>query len=173
MPARLPTRSPIPVPFPALPERPGPGALAAIWTKRAHRGPMDPHARAALVAGRGLVGSVDRSRRRQVTLLEAEVWEALMAALGATASPAARRANLLVRGIALARTRGRTLRVGAVRLRIGGEVTPCERMEEAVPGLQALMRPDWRGGVFAEVLAAAVQRSDADEIGRASCRERV
>jgi MOSC domain-containing protein YiiM len=113
---------------------------------------MDPHPRATLVAGRGLAGSVDRSRRRQVTLHEAEVWEALMTALGADAPPEARRANLLVRGIALARTRGRVLRVGAVRLRVGGELTPCERMDEAVPGLQSLMRPEWRGGVFAEVL---------------------
>jgi MOSC domain-containing protein YiiM len=117
---------------------------------------MDPLPRARLVAGRGLEGNVDRSRRRQVTLLEAEVWEALMAALGAAAPPVARRANLLVRGLSLVRTRGRILRLGtgagAVRLRVGGEVTPCERMDEAVPGLQRLMRPDWRGGVFAEVL---------------------
>ena len=129
-----------------------PGTLVAIYRKRVHRGPMDPLAEARLVPGQGIAGNADRSRRRQVTLVEAEVWEALMALLGADAPVAARRANLVVRGIRLPRTRGRVLRIGAVRLRIGGELTPCERMDEAVPGLQALMRPDWRGGVFAEVL---------------------
>jgi len=113
---------------------------------------MDEVAEATAVAGKGLEGNVDRSRRRQVTLIEREVWERLMRELDADVPPTARRANLMVSGVSLANTRGRTLRVGAVRLAIGGETTPCERMDEALPGLRAAMRPDWGGGVFAQVL---------------------
>ena len=113
---------------------------------------MDPVPRSAIAAGRGLAGSADRSRYRQITLIEREVWEALMRETGSDAPPSTRRANLMVSGIALARSRGRLLRVGGVRLRVRGEVKPCERMEEAVPGLRAAMYPDWRGGAFAEVL---------------------
>src|SRR3954465_8364831 len=128
------------------------GRLDAIWIKRAHRGPMDPVSSNALVAGRGLAGNADQGGRRQVTLIEREKWEQLMRQLNAAVSPAARRANLMISGVPLAASRDRVLRVGGCRLRIAGETRPCERMDEALPGLRAAMRVDWAGGVFVEVL---------------------
>ena len=130
----------------------GAGFLEAIWLKRAKRGAMDAVERAALVAGRGLVGNADQGGRRAVALLDAAAWAEVVAELGVPLPPSARRANLLVRGVSLARTRGRLLRVGACRLRVFTEVTPCRIMDEVRPGLQAAMRPDWRGGVAAEVM---------------------
>lgn len=134
------------------------GRIEEIWIKRAHRGPMDSVEEATLVAGQGVAGSVDRSRRRQVTLLEAEAWGACMTELGVQKDPALRRANILLGGVRLGNTRGRVLVVGDTRLAIGGELTPCERMDEVTPGLQAALRPDWRGGVFAQVLSGGTIR---------------
>lgn len=133
--------------------------VVALYLKRAHRGPMDPVREATAVVGQGLEGSVGRSRRRQVTLLELENWQRSTAQVGSDADPSRRRANVVVSGIALARTRGRVLRIGDVRLAVGGELTPCERIDDVQPGLQAALRPDWRAGVFAQVLTGGVIRA--------------
>jgi len=127
-------------------------SILAIWIKRAHRGPMDRVERAELVAGRGVAGSADQGGRRQVSIISQEAWDAAQEQLGVAVDPAARRANVLVSGVDLEESRGKLLRVGACLIRLGGEIRPCERMDEAEEGLRDALRPHWRGGAFGEIL---------------------
>ena len=113
---------------------------------------MAPAPRAALVAGKGIVGNANQGGRRQVTIIAREVFDALRRTLGAGVEPGMRRANLMVSGVELPGIRGRVLRIGGVRIRINGETMPCEQMDQAFPGLQAALRVEGRGGVYGEVL---------------------
>jgi MOSC domain-containing protein YiiM len=119
---------------------------------------MDAADEAELIAGSGIRGNADQGRRRQVTVIDGDAWQSMMAELGDSVAPSARRANLLISGVSLAETRGRVLRVGDCRLEIGGETRPCYRMDEALVGMQEAMRKDWRGGVFCVVLDDGVIR---------------
>jgi MOSC domain-containing protein YiiM len=114
---------------------------------------MDPHETATLVAGKGLAGNANQGGRRQVVLLTREGWAEATAELAVDLDPATRRGNLLLSGVDLEKTRGRTLRIGPVRLRIWTECTPCYQMDQAHSGLKEALRPHWRAGACAEVIA--------------------
>ena len=140
------------------PLHPADARLEAIWIKRAHGGPLDPVASAGVLAGRGLVDNANQGGRRQVTIISRERWQSVSDSLAAPIDPSLRRANLMVSGIDLERSRGRTLAIGEVRLRINGETRPCWQMEEAHAGLQAALDPHWGGGAFAEVVVGGEVR---------------
>jgi MOSC domain-containing protein YiiM len=70
----------------------------------------------------------------------------------------------MLRGIDLEGQRGRTLRIGSALIRIYNETTPCERMEEAQPGLRKALKPRWRAGAFGEIVEGGIiQIGDAAE----------
>ena len=128
------------------------GKIEQIWVKRFHRGPMDPVTHGTLVAGQGLLDSANQGGRRQVTLIARERWNLAVQSMGMHIDPIQRRANVLVAGIDLENTHSRILQVGGCRLLIRGETRPCERMDEAVPGLQNALDAHWGGGAFAEII---------------------
>ena len=122
---------------------------------------MDPVPSATLVEGQGLEDSANFGAHRQITLIALERWLDMVAELGIDLDPSARRADLLVSGVDLDNSRGRLLNIGGCVLKIGGEVRPCERMEEACRGLREVMSPAWNGGAWAEVIrGGAIQVND-------------
>ena len=116
------------------------------------RGPMDPADRARVVAGRGIVGNANQGGKRQVTIVSNKHWEEVTGPLGDTPDPRLRRANLLVSDIDFSGARGKILTIGNVRVRIYGETRPCEKMDDALDGLQKVMSVPWGGGAHGEVL---------------------
>ncbi|MCJ2177392.1 MOSC domain-containing protein [Novosphingobium album (ex Hu et al. 2023)] len=95
--------------------------------------------------------------RRQVSLIEAESWEAALRELDDAQAQLlpwySRRANLCVAGIRLPREAGAIIAIGSnCRIEVTMECDPCSRMDEIRPGLMAALTPDWRGGVLGRVL---------------------
>jgi len=139
------------------------GTLLAIAIKTASREPMTALDGAEISTEHGVTGdSRGGVRHRQVTIVAREAWERTCSVLGSEVHWTARRANLLVEGMELENTKGHVLRIGPVRLEITGETLPCARMDEAHPGLQEALQPEWRAGVTAMVLSGgAVSPGDA------------
>ena len=142
--------------------------LLAIAVRRRSRGTMQELAEAEVTLDGG-VGDDFRGRagRRQVTVLSLESWQAACRELGQPELPwTTRRANLLVTGVDLAAAG--VLRIGEVELEVTGETAPCERMEEACPGLRAALTPAWRGGVTCRVRQPGAMRPGAPLFARPS-----
>jgi len=140
------------------------GRLAGIARHDRPRGPMQEISAVAVTRAAGVAGDVrgmvrpGKAPKRQISLIEAESWDAAMADLGLGAHEdalpwSARRANLLVEGIRLPRDPGAIIAIGeSLRIEVTMECDPCQRMDEIKPGLKAALMPDWRGGVLGTVL---------------------
>lgn len=134
------------------------GRVEGLWLKRAHRGVMDATEEAHFVENKGITDDANFGRaKRQVTVIEKEVFDAISEELPEV-DPSMRRANVMVSGIRLEETRGQTLTLGGVRIRIVGETRPCERMDAQLPGLTAALDPHWNGGAYGVVLDDGVVR---------------
>jgi len=123
------------------------GEIVAIWIKKAHRRPLDAVTEAELVAGRGIVGNANQGGWRQITIIDEKSWADAQAELGKDVDPSRRRANVMIRGIDLEKSRGRKLRLGECVIDIRGENPPCRRMGD----MQTPLKPHWRAGVFGSI----------------------
>lgn len=94
----------------------------------------------------------DKFPKRQVLILAREDWELALAEVGTMVDWTVRRANLLVEGIKLPREWGTRIAIGGAVLESTVECDPCFRMDEQLMGLDAALRPHWRGGVLARVV---------------------
>jgi MOSC domain-containing protein YiiM len=141
------------------------GRLIGIAWRPARYAPMQSVAQVEISLEVGIAGDHKgaKFKRRAVTILAREDWEAALAELAGDGPPialdwTARRANLLVEGVRLPRAVGATLRVGPVLLEVTYPTTPCARMDEAHPGLRKALHPEWRGGVTCKVLEGGCVR---------------
>lgn len=136
------------------------GRLIGIAWRPARRAPMQLCDSVDISLEAGVAGDHKgaKFKRRAVTILAREDWEAALADLAATGADVGgldwtvRRANLLVEGLRLPRAIGATLRIGPAVLEVTYPTTPCARMDEAREGLRKALHPNWRGGVTCLVL---------------------
>jgi MOSC domain-containing protein YiiM len=132
-----------------------PGTLIGIARRPRSRAPMEKVDAAHVSTGGGLSGDSKGVKfpKRQITILQRELWETALFTLGNPPLEwTARRANLLVENIHLPRGIGSRLRVGPAELEVTAQTTPCARMDELWPGLRRALAPDWRGGITCKVV---------------------
>ncbi len=136
------------------------GEVRWIGLRPERRAPLQSVDSVTAEVGRGLIGdraaarAPDPARRRQVTLIQAELLPVVAALLDRPAiDPGLLRRNLVIAGINLRSLAGRRVRVGEVVLEVTGECHPCSRMEENLgPGGFQAMRG--HGGWNARVVEA-------------------
>lgn len=128
--------------------------LLGIAVKLQRKGAISLLDEAMLNIHSGVVGDWrGKPGKRQVTLMNLVDWQAACAELGVELPWQTRRANLLVDALPLEQSTGTRIVLGEAVLEITGETDPCERMEEAHPGLFQALAPQWRGGVTCRVIA--------------------
>lgn len=114
---------------------------------------------AEIVADHGIFGDwrARAGSRRQVTLVDADVLEAVGTALGLDVPPGASRRQVTVRGLGVLAPVGHRLAIGEVILEVTMACDPCDQMEVAIgPGGRGAL--EGRGGLCARVVTGGTIR---------------
>ena len=128
--------------------------LIGIAVKHEKRAPMQTLDAAFISFDKGVESDFrGKPSKRQVTVISKKAWQEANAQLKIDLPWTTRRANLLLDGLDLENTSGRTITIGDVQLLITQETDPCHRMEEAAEGLLDALKPKWRGGVCCRVIS--------------------
>jgi len=149
------------------------GRLLGIARRSAMRAPMEALPSAEVTRDGGIAsdfrGRVRPGKfpKRQVLIMRREDWDDALAEVGTVVDWTIRRANLMVEGVDLPRVWGTPIAIGSsVVLESTVECDPCFRMDEQLMGLDAALRPDWRGGVLAYVVReGAIAVGDEVRVG--------
>jgi MOSC domain-containing protein YiiM len=141
-----------------LPQR---GRVDWIGVRPERRAPVNVVEAVEAQPGHGLTGDRYRgghSRKREVTLIQAEHLPAIASMLGLKeVDPALLRRNIAVAGLNLLALKDRRFRIGEAELEMTGLCHPCSRMEEALgPGGYNAVRG--HGGITARILRGGVIR---------------
>lgn len=137
--------------------------VLGLATKLFKKGPMCQLPAVFVSEKGGLAGDCRGNSERlggtkQVTVISRDQWVKVWNVVRKYLHWTDRRANIYVGGIVFGPEHlGKRLYIGReVILEVTGETTPCGRMDEACPGLQAALAPDWRGGVTCRVIREGV-----------------
>jgi MOSC domain-containing protein YiiM len=135
------------------------GHVIGLARRSQPREPMEELSTILVTPELGVLGDCKGQRwpLRGVTILAKEDWEAALDQLRGFSGPSnlpwlTRRANIFVEGVALPKSEGSMISIGAALLEVTEETTPCHRMEMAAPGLMDALSPNWRGGVTCRVV---------------------
>jgi hypothetical protein len=120
--------------------------ITALFLKPASGQPMRPSRELVLIPNQGIEGDHSFGRTtRQVLLVD----QGVLADFGLEAGDL--RENVTVEGLEVnALNPGSRLQIGAARLEVYGDCSPCSKLEELQPGLQEAIRG--RRGILATVL---------------------
>jgi MOSC domain-containing protein YiiM len=141
------------------------GSIEALFVYPTEGGPAEPRSEVTAQDESGLVDDQPRAPKRAITLLSFDQWEEVQDELGVRLPLETRRSNVIVKGVDLPATMGKRVRLGEVEIEIRGETTPCDVMDEAHPGLRAVLATELRAGVHGSIVrTGAIRVGDAIEV---------
>lgn len=129
--------------------------IKGIAVRKTPGAPMQLLQSALLSESKGVVGDArGKPGNRQVTLLSEALWQTACDSLGVELHWTSRRANILVDNLPCGPDMvGKQIELGEAVLQVTGETDPCHKMDRIHDGLQAALRPHWRGGLCCRVVA--------------------